>query len=146
MNSKLSAAAAAWLVLSTGCSGATPAAPDSVADAPSAGTTGAHLYEANCAACHQQDARGVPGVYPSLVGSPVVLGDATALARWVIAGQRPPSLPAARFPTHMPQFGWLKPGAAAALFTFLRSDFGNSAPPVTAASVADALDGPPGAQ
>jgi hypothetical protein len=39
----------------------------------------------------------------------------------------------------MLQFGWMKPADAAALFTYLRSNFGNSAPPVDAATVAKAL-------
>jgi hypothetical protein len=39
----------------------------------------------------------------------------------------------------MPQFGWMKAPDAAALFTYLRSHFGNSAPAVDAATVAGAL-------
>ncbi len=100
---------------------------------------GARIYSGSCVACHQQDARGIPGVYPSLVGSHVLLGDPTALARWVIAGQRPSSMPAGRYSTAMPQFGWMKDRDAAALFTYLRSNFGNSAPPVSAAAVAEAV-------
>jgi mono/diheme cytochrome c family protein len=78
-------------------------------------------------------------VYPSLAGSPVVLGDPAELARWVIKGQRPASMPVGRYTTQMLQFGWLKPEDAAALFSYLRSNFGNSAPPVNAATVAQAL-------
>jgi len=74
-------------------------------------------------------------VYPSLVGSPTLLGDPQALALWVIKGQRPVSMPAGRYSTHMPQFGWLTAADAAALFTYLRSHFGNSAPPVDVATV-----------
>jgi hypothetical protein len=32
-------------------------------------------------------------------------------------------------------FGWMKDQDAAALFTYIRSNFGNSAPPVDAATV-----------
>jgi hypothetical protein len=39
----------------------------------------------------------------------------------------------------MLQFGWMKPADAAALFSFLRSNFGNSAAPVDAAAMAKAL-------
>jgi aldose sugar dehydrogenase len=118
------------------------------ADAPGAGPKntpaaaadlGASLYGGNCAACHQQDARGVPGVYPSLVGSPVLLGEPKALVRWVIEGRRPPSMPTGRYSTVMTQFGWLKAGDASALLTYLRSHFGNAAPPVDAATVTQAL-------
>jgi len=100
---------------------------------------GARIYDGNCVPCHQQNGAGIPGVYPSLAGSPVVLGDTTELARWVLRGQRPPSMPAGRYSTQMPQFGWMKAADAAALFTYLRSSFGNSAAPVEADAVARAI-------
>jgi len=103
-------------------------------------STGARLYYDNCRACHLEDARGVPAVYPSLVNSPVILGDPTELTLWVIKGQRPASMPAGRYPTVMNQFGWMKPAEAAALFTYLRSSFGNSAPAVDASTVSRALN------
>ena len=106
---------------------------------PSTVEVGARIYSGNCVPCHQQSGVGIPGVYPSLAGSPVVLGDPVQLARWVIRGQRPPSMPAGRYPTQMLQFGWMKPADAAALFSYLRSNFGNSAAPVDAAAVAKAL-------
>ena len=106
---------------------------------PSAAEVGARIYSGNCVPCHQQTGMGIAGVYPSLAGSPVVLGDPAQLARWVIKGQRPLSMPAGRFPTQMLQFGWMKPADAAALFSYVRSNFGNSAAPVDAAAVARAL-------
>ena len=48
-------------------------------------------------------------------------------------------MPAGRYSTQMLQFGWLKPVDAAALFTYLRSNLGNSAAPVDAETVAKAL-------
>ena len=139
----------AMLALATliaGCSAKTPAAPPGGPGAPGAGRgaapaleAGARIYSGNCVPCHQQSGAGIPGVYPSLAGSPVLLGDPAELARWVIKGQRPPTMPVGRYSTQMLQFGWMKPADAAALFTYLRSSFGNSAPPVDAASVAQAL-------
>ena len=82
---------------------------------------------------------GIPGVYPSLAGSPVVQGDPAQLALWVIKGQRPVSVPVGRYPTQMLQFGWMKPADAAALLSYLRSNFGNAAAPVDAAAVSKAL-------
>ncbi len=124
----------ALLVLGTlaGCSGG---------QSPSGETAdrGGRLYGGNCVACHQADGRGIAGVYPSLAGSKAVLGDAGALARWVVEGRRPADWAAGRYATQMPKFGWLKPRDAAALFTYLRSNFGNSAPPVDAAAVESAL-------
>jgi hypothetical protein len=48
-------------------------------------------------------------------------------------------MPAGRYSTQMLQFGWMQPADAAALFSYLRSNFGNSAAPVDAATVAKAL-------
>jgi mono/diheme cytochrome c family protein len=135
------------------CSAGTPGAPaaNRVAptpstEAPVASTGGAtstevgeRLFNGNCVACHQQGGLGIAGVYPSLAASPVVLGDPAQLARWVILGQRPAAMPAGRYSTRMLQFGWLRPADAASLFTYLRSHFGNSAAPVDAAAVAQAL-------
>jgi aldose sugar dehydrogenase len=122
-----------------GCSAGTSDIPPSAAEGNSSSDTGARIYSGSCIGCHQQDAHGIPGVYPSLVASPVLLGDPKELALWVVKGQRPPSMPAGRYPTTMLQFGWMKPQDAAALFTYLRSHFGNTASPVDAATVAQAL-------
>jgi mono/diheme cytochrome c family protein len=130
------------------CSGPTPGAPPAAGAglaataagaAHSAADVGERIYGGNCVPCHQPTGMGIPGVYPSLAGSPVVLGDPAELARWVMKGQRPASMPVGRYATQMMQFGWLKPADAAALFSYLRSNFGNSAPPVDAATVAQAL-------
>jgi mono/diheme cytochrome c family protein len=125
-----------------GCSPASPPGSPGAAgasDGSSIQRTGADLFNGNCAACHQQSGQGIPGVYPSLAGSPMVLGDPKPLVRWVVKGQRSPSMPPGRYATAMPQFGWLKDADAAALFTYLRSSFGNHAPPMDAATVAEAL-------
>jgi mono/diheme cytochrome c family protein len=115
------------------------AAPDGNGVATVAAEVGPRIYSGNCVPCHQPTGMGIPGVYPSLAGSAVVLGDPADLARWVIKGQRPAAMPANRYPTQMLQFGWMKPADAAALFSYLRSNFGNSASPVDAAAVAKAL-------
>jgi mono/diheme cytochrome c family protein len=135
------------LMLACALSGCTPSSPS----APAAGASdatgeasiesghGERIYSGNCVPCHQQSGKGIPGVYPSLAGSPVVLGDPAQLSLWVLKGQRPLSMPTGRYPTQMLQFGWMKPADAAALLTYLRSNFGNSAAPVDAAAVSKAL-------
>jgi mono/diheme cytochrome c family protein len=132
-----------WLLAGLGalsaCTPATPGASAPAGTAPSAQESGGRIYSGNCIACHQQNARGIPGVYPSLAGSPVVLGDPKALALWVVKGQRTASMPAGRYATAMPQYGWMSAADTAALLTYLRSNFGNAAAPVATASVADAL-------
>jgi mono/diheme cytochrome c family protein len=101
---------------------------------------GAVLYMQNCVPCHREKGEGVPNVYPSLAGSPAVMGDPIELAQWVLSQKRPATIPAGRYPTQMLLFGWLKDQDAAALLTFIRSNFGNSAPPVDAAMMAKARE------
>jgi len=132
----------AWFAGLTGCSsGSSPAA--SVAAAPDAAApdadAGERIYRGNCIACHQENGSGLPGVYPSLAGSPVVLGSPAELARWVVKGQRPIAIPEGRYSTAMPRFGWMKARDGAALLTYLRSHFGNAAPPVSEPAVVQAL-------
>ena len=114
------------------------AAPQAIPVAPAA-DSGERIYSGNCVPCHQQTGTGIPGMTPSLAGSPVVLGDPAELARWVVKGQRPVSMPEGRYSMQMLQFGWMKPADAAALLTYLRSSFGNSGTAVNAAAVAQAL-------
>jgi len=108
---------------------------------PSSAASGgpARLYAGNCAPCHQEDGRGIAEVYPPLAGSAVVLGPPADLARWVLRGERAPSMPPGRYCGAMPQFGWIKDADAAALFSWLRTQFGNRAPAVDAATVTRAL-------
>ncbi|MGO9933079.1 MAG: c-type cytochrome [Steroidobacteraceae bacterium] len=99
---------------------------------------GAQIYLLNCVPCHRENGKGVPNVYPSLAGSPAVLGDPEELARWILSQKRPVSIPAGRYPTQMLPFGWLKDADTAALLTYIRSNFGNAAPPVDATTIAQA--------
>ena len=97
---------------------------------------GAALYGQNCVPCHRENGEGVPKVFPSLTGSPVVMGDPIELAQWVLSQKRPASIPAGRYPTQMLLFGWMSDADAAAVLTYIRSHFGNSAPPMDAATIA----------
>ncbi len=129
---------AAWLLTAglCACSGSKNEAAAPVTAA--AQDLGEKLYSENCVPCHREDGKGVAGVYPSLSQSPVANGDAAELARWVLAGKRPASMPAGRYSTQMLQFGWMSDSQAAAVLTYVRSHFGNSSPPVAAAAIAAA--------
>jgi alcohol dehydrogenase (quinone), cytochrome c subunit len=128
------------LFLLSGCApdSGTGASARGAPGAPASADAGARLYNQNCVPCHREDGAGVPTVYPALAGSPVVNGDPVQLAQWVLSGKRPPTMPAGRYSTQMLLFGWMKDPDAAALLSFVRSHFGNDAPPVDAAVVAKA--------
>ena len=123
------------VVLLGACQQSNPG-PGAGAAAGSGADRGAALYAQNCVPCHHENGEGVPKVFPSLSGSPAVLGDPTELAQWVLSQKRPASIPAGRYPTQMLLFGWMNNEDAAALLTYIRSHFGNSAPPVDAALIA----------
>ena len=137
----------ALLTTTCACSQQSPpaAATDTAATgiaAPAAGPAdrGAVIYMQNCVPCHRDKGEGVPNVYPSLAGSPAVVGDPVELAQWVLSQKRHASIPPGRYPTQMLLFGWLKDQDAAALLTYIRSNFGNSAAPVDAAMIARARE------
>jgi mono/diheme cytochrome c family protein len=142
MTARFVAAMAASLIMAgaiCACSTGTPAAAPAAAPAAPVSNSGEGIYQGNCTACHLTRGTGVNNLYPRLAGSSVVLGDPAELARWIIKGQRPAAMPAGRYTTAMPLFGWLNPTDAAALLTYLRASFGNHAPPVDAATVEKAL-------
>jgi mono/diheme cytochrome c family protein len=135
MAARLSRVAPLGLMMLLG--GCQPSTPDKEATLAGGGADrGAALYAQNCVPCHRDNGEGVPKTFPSLAGSPAVLGDPTELAQWVLSQKRPASIPAGRYPTQMLLFGWMSNEDAAALLSYIRSHFGNSAPPVDAALIA----------
>jgi len=49
--------------------------PDKVWDVADLQARGQEVFASNCVACHQVNGKGVPGAFPALAGSKVVLGD-----------------------------------------------------------------------
>lgn len=79
--------------------------PPEVLAAELAPVDGATVYASRCAACHQADARGVPGAFPPLVGSEWVTGSPETMARIVLRGITGPiTVAGAQFAGTMP--GW----------------------------------------
>jgi mono/diheme cytochrome c family protein len=131
--------ALALLGCAAACQQSQPPATGGIAPARPA-DRGAVLYAQNCLPCHRENGEGVPTVYPSLKGSAAVNGDPAELAQWVLSQRRPASIPTGRYPTQMLLFGWMKDEDAAALLTYIRANFGNTAPPIDAAAVARARE------
>ena len=127
------------LLLAAGCSPSSPTAGNGPPAAAPA-DRGAVLYMQNCVPCHRENGQGVPTVYPSLAGSAAVIGDPVELAQWILSQRRPATIPAGRYATQMLLFGWMKDDDAASLLAYIRSNFGNSAPPVDGATIARARE------
>jgi alcohol dehydrogenase (quinone), cytochrome c subunit len=99
---------------------------------------GALDYLNNCAACHLSSGEGYHQTFPALAGNPVVNApDPASLIRIVLSGGAEPAT--AKAPTHftMPAFGErMTDQEVADVLSFVRSSWGNDAPPVDSARVA----------
>lgn len=100
---------------------------------------GGALFTANCASCHQAGGEGLPGAFPSLKGSPVVLGDNLELFVTIIMKGYDPRPEFAAMPAVGANAG-LKPEEVAALINHERSSWGNSGDPVTVEQVKAIMD------
>ena len=102
-------------------------------------STGGRIYMDSCAACHRLSGSGESFAFPTLAGNSSVLNsDPSSLIAVILNGARLPPTAAAPTGLAMPPFGWRYGDAdIAKLATFVRANWGNSAPPVTAAQVAN---------
>lgn len=97
---------------------------------------GKQLFGAKCAACHQASGLGVPGVFPPLAGAEWVVGSEKVLISLLLHGvQGEIVVKGNTYKGVMPAFGTLSDDEIAAVLSYIRSDWGNQAAPVTAAAV-----------
>ena len=94
-----------------------------------------------CATCHLPTGQGMPGVYPPLANSPYANAANPAVPiNIVIRGlQGPITVHGETYNSVMPAYGTGVPMSddeVAAVLTYVRSNFGNSSPPITAQQVA----------
>ena len=91
------------------------------------------LYETQCAQCHGKQGEGIAGAIPALAGNPAVTArNVNNLVLMVLYGGFAPSTAANPQPYGMPPFMLdLNDADLAALFSWLRSSWGNAAPAVT---------------
>jgi len=103
---------------------------------------GKKAFVSVCATCHQATGLGVPGVYPPLAKSEWVNGSEERVIRILLHGlQGPIKVEGVDFNSAMPAIG---PGGynfsdekIAAVLTYVRQEWGNSAPPVTKEKVTE---------
>jgi len=97
--------------------------PPLTADEKARFETGRKLYGNLCLACHGPDGRGREHQAPSLVGSPLLVGDAGVPTRIVLAGKEGEI-------GLMPPLAALGDGDVASVLTYTRRAWGNAAPAV----------------
>jgi len=100
---------------------------------------GKKVFSANCQTCHQANGLGVPGQYPPLAGSEFTTGGSQRMGMIVLKGlQGPVTVKGQQFGTAVMQ-PWdktLTDKQIADVMTYERSDWGNSASPVTPEQIA----------
>jgi len=79
-------------------------------------TRGGQVFNANCAACHQANGKGVPGAFPALDGSKIVNGPKADQIAIVLHGK--PG-------TAMPPWSQLSDADIASVITYTRNSWSN---------------------
>ena len=98
---------------------------------------GKQLYASHCVDCHGADGRGLAPAYPALAGNrAVTMKHSVNAVRIVLNGGFAPGTAGNPRPYGMPPYGHLMNDAeVAAVVTYLRASWGNSASPVHASEV-----------
>jgi mono/diheme cytochrome c family protein len=98
---------------------------------------GRSVYREQCEHCHGPQGEGAPGAYPALAGNRSVVMDPPAnVIRAVLSGGFQPATAGNPRPWGMPPFGHvLNDADTAAVITFIRTQWGNRAAPVSATDV-----------
>jgi mono/diheme cytochrome c family protein len=90
------------------------------------------VYAANCVACHQGNGQGITGAFPPLAGAGWVLAEPEVPAQILLHGmQGPIEVKGQSYAGVMPVMAHLSDEELAAVLNYIRSDWGNDAPPVT---------------
>jgi mono/diheme cytochrome c family protein len=97
---------------------------------------GKQLYGAKCAACHQGSGLGVAGVFPPVAASEWVLGDEKILTNILLHGVNGEMIVKGnKYNGAMPAWKSMSDSELSAVLTYIRSDWGNAAPPITAETI-----------
>jgi nitrite reductase (NO-forming) len=98
--------------------------------------SGNQLYVKHCLQCHQNDGKGVRGMFPPLAGNDKIKGPSTDIIRFVLFGLEGPLTVNERdYNQPMPPQAYLTDQQIADILTYIRSSWGNQAPKVTASDV-----------
>lgn len=122
-----------------------PAAP---VVAPAAATTafvaadeatlkrGAAVYARTCLACHQPTGKGLPPVFPSIAGTPIVVGNPELPIKFILHGLMGPiTIEGTTYNSMMPPVAGVSDQDIADVLTYVRQSFGNRGTIVTPAQV-----------
>jgi mono/diheme cytochrome c family protein len=114
-------------------------APTAAAPEKNVMAAGEAIFRDSCAGCHRADGKGVPRMFPPLThNANVQQQNATTVMRVILEGAQTAPTDKAPTPFAMPAFDWkLTDAQIAAVATYVRNSWGNSATPVSADEVKD---------
>ena len=97
---------------------------------------GKKVFTQTCVICHQAAGQGVPGQFPPLIGTEWVLsqdwhGDNHLVKQVLYGMQGPITVKGQPYNNAMAAWNQLSDQQIAAVLTYIRSEWGNSAPPIT---------------
>lgn len=93
---------------------------------------GKQIFTGNCAACHQATGLGLAGVFPPLVDSEWVIESPVTLTNILLHGiEGQIAVKGVSYKGAMPAWNQLSDAEIAAVASYIRSDWGNKAAPIT---------------
>jgi ubiquinol-cytochrome c reductase cytochrome b subunit len=115
------------------------AAPGGTSAGSDSSAKGAQIFAQNCASCHQANGQGTPAVFPPLAGNPYVTGAPGPVIHTLLYGLKGAKVEGKDYGTEMPAWkGTLTNADIATVATYIRTSWGNKAPPITEADIAKA--------
>jgi len=112
------------------------AAPAFVAADEATLKRGAAVYARTCLACHQPTGKGLPPVFPSIAGTPIVVGNPELPIKFILQGLMGPiTVDGMTFNSMMPPVAGVSDQDIADVLTYVRQSFGNRGSIVTPAQV-----------
>jgi mono/diheme cytochrome c family protein len=107
-----------------------------------------YLREGHCVTCHQPDGKGLDPAFPSIANSPWVTGDKDRLIKLTLYGLMGPlEIDGKKYDGQVPMTpfgGMLNDEEIAAVLTYVRNNFGNTAPAIKADEVQKVRAAEPG--
>lgn len=86
------------------------------------------VYNTYCAACHQRDGKGAPGMNPPLAGINIVAGNKQELIKIILNGyDKPAKINGESYQNVMPPHRWLTDQQIADVLSYIRQSWGNKA-------------------
>ena len=103
------------------------------------GVDGKNLYMTNCASCHQSNGEGLAGAFPSLIDSPIVVGDNLQLYVDIIMNGYDARGEYGVMPAVGTNLNWTA-NEVTAIINYERTNWGNKAPEVSTEEVQKIMD------